>query len=115
MIYTFSEAKQLFNNGDELFVVDLSTFMQHKESTDDYHKSGIVQEIQRKERKPLIVVNAKPYPYQWRDRTEFFIDVKFKDMDEVYRICNSTSLVYKNWFDYAAYIEDAEECACFGY
>jgi len=113
----FSKKKQIYNIGDKLFPVDMSSFMQHDESDNvsNYFKADDVREKLRTGRKPLIVVKAEPYQHDWHGQTEYFIDVKFENSDEIYRIFNSDCLVYDNWLDYECYLESAEEDAAFGY
>ena len=65
---------------------------------------------------PLIVM-SKPYLVGhrgWFD-DEYFINVKFKNSDEIYSIMNSKTNVFKSYYDYISFISDCEECAAFGY
>ena len=106
---------KLFNIGDEIFPVDLSGFLNVTTYESDISSEDSVKE--RLEKGEPLIVMSKPYLVGhrcWFD-DEYFINVKFKNSDEIYSIMNSKTNVFKSYYDYISFITDCEECAAFGY
>lgn len=106
---------KLFNIGDEIFPVDFSGFLNVTTYESDISSEDSVKERLSKG-EPLIVM-SKPYLVGhrgWFD-DEYFINVKFKNSDEIYSIMNRKTNVFKSYYDYICFIADCEECAAFGY
>lgn len=112
----FTRATQIFNIGDKIFPVDLSAFHMKSGERDwcGFKKDEARNKL--KNGKPMVVISI-PYliPVNGWFENEYYIDVKFEDSDETYVIFNSNTNVFKNFFTYLGWIEDAEECAAFGY
>ena len=106
---------KLFDIGEEIFPVDFSGFLNVTTDESDISSENSIKERLRKG-EPLIVM-SKPYLVVhrgWFDN-EYFINVKFKNSDEIYSIMNSKTNVFKSYYDYICFIADCEECAAFGY
>ena len=106
---------QLFNIGEEIFPVDFSGFQNVTTNESDIFSDYSIKE-RLKKGEPLIVI-SKPYLVGhrgWFD-DEYFINVKFKNSNEIYSIMNSKTNVFKSHYNYICFIADCEECAAFGY
>lgn len=113
----FTKEIQLFNIGEEIFPVDFSGFQNVTTNKLDICYLEINSIKERLEKEEPLIVTSKPYLVEhrgWFDN-EYFINVKFKNSDEIYSIMNSKTNVFKSYYDYICFIADCEECAAFGY
>ena len=108
---------KLFNIGEEIFPTDFSGFLNVTTYEPDIRFLETDSIKERLEKGETLIVMSKPYLVGhrgWFD-DEYFINVKFKNSDEIYSIMNSKTNVFKSYYDYISFIADCEECAAFGY
>lgn len=114
----FTKEIQLFNIGEKIFPVDFSGFQ--NVTTNELDICILEDSVKEKLKKgePLIVI-SKPYLVNkhcgWFFDNEYFINVKFKDSNEIYSIMNSKTNVFKSHYNYICFLAECEECAKLGY
>lgn len=114
---SFTKEIQLFNIGEEIFPVDFSGFQNVTTNESDICFLEIDSIKVRLEKGEPLTVISKPYLVKhrgWFDN-EYFINVKFKNSNEIYSIINSKTNVFKLHYDYICFIADCEESVAFGY
>ena len=111
----FSTEKKIYKAGEAIFPTDMSS-LHRKDGA--WMSSFDKQEVKRKisSGKPFIVVSEPYYKDEmgWFE-PQWYIDVQFECDEVVYTIFNTDTNVFKNYWKYAEFVSDCEECAALGY